>query len=367
MNEHERHMRRAIELARHGWGQVAPNPMVGAVVVSDGTVVGEGFHARFGEDHAEIAALRMAGARAAGSTLYVNLEPCAHDGKTAACAPMIGQAGVREVVVACRDPNPLAAGGLERLRAAGVRVRLGPAEDEARRLNAPFFWQLNEETPYVALKLAVSLDGRIAVREGERTAVSGPAAAEEVHRLRAGYDAILVGRGTAEIDDPLLTVRGRLVPRVPPVRVVVDSSLRLRDSSRLVASVEEAPVWVVGLHGAAPRRRARLERAGVRVLEVESDQGMVDLGAALRALKRAGIGTVLAEGGGRLASALLRQQLVHRFYLLIAPIVLGADGVAGLTGVPPTSAGEWEVSERLALGRDTLIVLENRPALDRLT
>ncbi|MEJ2311210.1 MAG: bifunctional diaminohydroxyphosphoribosylaminopyrimidine deaminase/5-amino-6-(5-phosphoribosylamino)uracil reductase RibD [Gemmatimonadales bacterium] len=362
----ERYMRRAIELAERGWGQVAPNPLVGAVVVADGEIVGEGFHARFGEEHAETVALREAGARAAGSTLYVNLEPCAHTGKTSACALAIGDAGVREVVVACRDPNPEAAGGLERLTAAGVKVRLGTAASEARRLNAPFFWRMTQELPYVALKLATSIDARIAAEPGARTALTGEAAAEEVHRIRAGYDAILVGRGTVAADDPWLTARGALAPRIPPVRIVLDTGFRLSPSSRLVATIDEAPVWVVGSNEADPERCRMLESAGVRTLRVEESGGRVALPAALKALAREGVGTVLVEGGARVASELLGRGLVHRLHVLIAPRFLGDDGVAAFAGVPPSSEGDWIVSSRRRLGPDSMIVFDSRAALERL-
>lgn len=366
MDRDERYMRRAIALAERGWGQVAPNPLVGAVVVSDGRVVGEGFHARFGEEHAETVALREAGGRADGSTLYVNLEPCAHTGKTSACALAIGEAGVREVVVACRDPNPAAAGGLERLTAAGVKVRLGTAAAEARRLNAPFFWRVTQELPYVALKLATSIDGRIAAGPGVRTDLTGEVASEEVHRLRAGYDSILVGRGTVAADDPWLTARGEMKPRVPPVRIVLDTRFRLPPSSRLARTIDEAPLWVVGSSEADPERRRALEEVGARTLSVEEIDGRVSVTAALKALSREGVGTVLVEGGARVASALLGRGLVHRLHLLIAPCFLGDRGVAAFSDVPPSAAGDWVVSSRRRLGPDSMIVFESRAALERL-
>jgi diaminohydroxyphosphoribosylaminopyrimidine deaminase/5-amino-6-(5-phosphoribosylamino)uracil reductase len=366
MGGHERYMRRAIELAERGWGQVSPNPLVGAVVVSDGQVVGEGFHARFGEEHAETVALRQAGTRATGSTMYVNLEPCAHTGNTAPCALAIGEAGVREVVVACRDPNPAAAGGLERLSSAGVKVRLGTGAAEACRLNAPFFWRMTQEFPYVALKLAISIDGRVAAGPGLRTALTGEVAAEEVHRLRAGYDAILVGRGTVAADDPWLTARGAMAPRVPPVRVVLDTGFRFPPTSRLAATIDEVPVWVVGSSQADPERRRMVESAGARALQVEEVGGRVALPAALKALTREGVGSVLVEGGASVASALLGQGLVHRIHLLVAPRFLGDEGVPAFAGVPPSDAGDWVVSSCRRLGPDSMIVFESREALERL-
>lgn len=362
----ELYMHRALDLAERGWGNVAPNPLVGAVVVAGGAVVGEGHHARFGEDHAEVVALREAGSRAAGATLYVNLEPCVHRGKTPPCEEAIRRAGVREVVIACRDPNPMAAGGVERLESAGVRVRVGPAAEDALRLNAPFLWRVTQDLPFVALKLAVSLDGRIAEAPGVRTAVTGERARAEVHRLRAGFDAVLVGSGTVTTDDPQLTVREVPPPRVPPVRIVVDSGLLLSPESRLAASVDEGPVWVVGVDAADRRRAEVLESAGLRVLRVASHRGQVDLAAGLSALKQAGVGTVLVEGGARLASSLIRAGLVHRLYLLIAPVFFGERGLPAFAGLPRSAPEEWKISERRNLGADTLIVLENRQALARL-
>jgi diaminohydroxyphosphoribosylaminopyrimidine deaminase/5-amino-6-(5-phosphoribosylamino)uracil reductase len=327
MNADERYMHRALDLAERGWGHVAPNPLVGAVVVADGAVVGEGHHERFGEEHAEVIALRQAGSLAAGATLYVNLEPCAHRGKTPPCDEAIRRAGVREVVIACRDPNVAAAGGVERLESAGVRVRLGPGADDA---------------------------------------VTGTRAREEVHRLRAGYDAVLVGSGTAAADDPKLTVREGPPPRVPPVRVVVDTRLMLSQESDLVRSIGEAPVWVLAADEADGERRAVLEGAGVRVLGVASSRRRIDLEAGLNALKEAGIGTVLVEGGARLASSLIRGGLVHRLYLLIAPVIFGERGLPAFADLPASGPEEWEISDRRDVGRDTLIVLENLPALARL-
>lgn len=359
-------MRRAIELGELGWGHVAPNPMVGCVVVADGAIVGEGYHARFGGEHAEVAALRAAGARAAGSTLYVNLEPCAHRGKTPPCDEAIRRAGVREVVIACRDPNAVAAGGLERLESSGVRVRLGTSEVEARRLNAPFLWSVTQDLPFVAVKLAVSLDGRIAAAPGVRTAVTGAEAREAVHRLRAGFDAVLVGRGTVVADDPMLTVRNGRPPRVAPIRVVTDTRLALPSGNALVRSVDDAPVWVLAAHAVDTARREALEAAGVRVFEVAGSEKGIDLKEGLGVLKACGVGAVLVEGGAELASSLLREGLVHRLYLFIAPIFLGERGVPAFADAGPSSLEDWEVADRQAVGRDTLIVLENQRAMATL-
>src|SRR5579862_5155051 len=238
-------MARALALAELGWGQTAPNPMVGAVLVRDGEIVGEGYHARYGGDHAEIVALRMAGERARGATLYVTLEPCAHHGKTPPCADAIVRAGVARVVAAAQDPNPVAAGGAAKLLAAGVEFELGVDEPAARELNAPFFHAATSTRPWVTLKLGVSLDGAIADRDGHSKWITNTASRRETHRLRAGSDAIAVGIGTVLADDPALTVRDAPAPRVPPTRVVFDRSARLPHDSQLARTAREVPVIVV--------------------------------------------------------------------------------------------------------------------------
>lgn len=357
-----RHMRRALELAARGWGRTSPNPLVGAVVVREGRVVGEGHHAEFGGPHAEVVALRSAGDAARGGTLYVTLEPCDHRGKTPACTEAILEAGIARVVYACGDPHPLGGGGGARLGKAGVEVRGGVESEAARRLNAPFFWRYARDaaaTPFVALKLALSLDGRIAAREGARTPVTGEEAWRAVHRLRAGFDAVLVGRRTAQVDDPLLTARGEVRPRRPPTRVVLDSGLRLGPDSALARTAGEAPVWAAAAPGADPGRRAALEAKGVRVLEVpRGDEGGLDLERLTRRLGDEGVGSVLAEGGGRVASSLLRSNLVRRLYLFYAPVLFGSDGVPAFPDGPAWPAGAWRTVERRSLGDDTLLVLE---------
>lgn len=354
-----RWMMRALDLARHGRGHVAPNPMVGAVVVRDGEVVGEGFHAEFGGPHAEVAALDRAGERARGATLYVTLEPCSHQGKTPPCAPAIARAGVQRVVVGCLDPDPAAAGGAEVLRAAGLEVATGVEGRACARLDAPFLWARTRETPFVALKLALSLDGALAERPGVRTRISGPEAEDWVHELRAGFDAILVGRGTVQVDDPRLTVRGSVIPRRPPVRVVLDSGLGLPKSARVLSRIAEAPTWIVCGPEAPAARRTAIEAVGARVLQAAAGPDGLDLRAALAVLGAEGIGTVLAEGGARVARSVLAAGLAQRIHLLYAPLLLG-EGAPGAFGGGETPRGAWRVSERAALGEDTLLTLESR-------
>jgi diaminohydroxyphosphoribosylaminopyrimidine deaminase/5-amino-6-(5-phosphoribosylamino)uracil reductase len=349
-------MRRALALAARGWGRVAPNPLVGAVVVRDEEVVGEGYHAEYGQPHAEVEALRAAGERARGATVYVTLEPCAHQGKTPPCTGALLAAGVRRVVFAASDPNPKAAGGGEVLQRAGVEVLRGICEPEALDQNAPFFHaHTRPERPWVALKLALSLDGRIADREGRSAWITGEEARAEVHRMRAGFDAVAVGIGTALADDPRLTVRRSAVPRIPPARVVFDRALRLPPEGRLARTAREVPVLVVASPEAPPERREALERLGVRALPAA---GTLEEG--LGALREAGITSVFCEGGARLAGALLEAGVVDRLHLFYAPLFLGGKGVspfAALSSPPVEVARRWRRLETRAFGPDTLITL----------
>jgi len=354
-------MERALELARRGWGRVAPNPLVGAVVLQGGAVVGEGYHAEYGGPHAEVAALAAAGERARGATLVVNLEPCAHHGKTPPCVEAIVAASVARVVAAIPDPDPQARGGAGALRGRGVTVSLGLLAEEAAALNAPFLFAREQaERPFVALKLATSIDGRIADAQGSSRWVSGEAAREYVHWLRAGFDAIAVGGTTALGDNPELTVRGPVTPRKPPVRVVFDRRAMLNETVGLVRTARDVPTWVVASLAAPVASVTTLERSGVRVFRPTS------LADGLRMLREAGIQSVLCEGGGALGAKLLADGLVDRFYWVQAPVWLGEGAVAAFPGVPAASlaqAQRWVPVERRALGSDTLLVLDRRLCL----
>jgi diaminohydroxyphosphoribosylaminopyrimidine deaminase / 5-amino-6-(5-phosphoribosylamino)uracil reductase len=355
------HMRRALALAQLGWGQTAPNPMVGAVVVAGGDVVGEGYHARYGEAHAEVVALQNAGDRAHDSTMYVNLEPCAHHGKTPPCVDAVIAAGVARVVIAVRDPSEVARGGMDKLRAAGIDVTLGTERDAALELNAPFFNAHASARPWVTLKLALSRDGRIADPTGLRRWITGPESRAEVHRLRANADAIAVGVGTVLADDPSLTVRDAPQPRVTPQRVVFDSSLRTPPDSALLRSAREVPTTLVvpRLDVLADRAHA-IRRAGAAVLESAS------LDTALRALRDDGVRALFVEGGARLAGSFLAESLVDRLIIFRSPIVLGDDAPAAFAFAPPgfeTSLAESRIVEERRFGDDlmTIYALEDVP------
>jgi diaminohydroxyphosphoribosylaminopyrimidine deaminase / 5-amino-6-(5-phosphoribosylamino)uracil reductase len=355
MNEREA-MTRALDLALRGWGRVQPNPLVGAVVLRGGELVGEGWHPEFGDRHAEAVALAGAGERARGATMVVTLEPCAHQGKQPPCTDAIIRSGIRRVVAALPDPNPAAAGGSELLRSAGVEVEVGALAEAAAAQNAIFLHSVeNAARPYVALKLATTLDGRIADGFGRSRWISGTESRDYVQWLRAGFDAIAVGGRTARLDDPSLTVRGTVQPRVPPRRVVFDREADLGPQLTLIRSATETPTLAVVSPNAEAGRIKRLESAGVSVIRAGGPQ------EALESLRRLGIGSLLVEGGGQLAGALLRHGLIDRYYWLQAPIWLGDGGVPAVAGLPARSldqAEQWRVVERRALGEDTLLVLD---------
>lgn len=351
-------MRMALELAERGWGRVAPNPMVGAVVVKDGEVVAQGYHSEWGGAHAEAEALDRAGVAARGATLYVTLEPCHHTGKTGPCSRVILEAGIRRLVCATTDPNPEAAGGAAWLRERGIEVDFGLCELEAMDLNAAHFTACGHGRPFVALKYAISLDARLSESPGAPTRVSEGEAIREAHRLRAGHDAVMVGIGTVLADDPQLTVREWDPPRVPPLRVVLDSALRLPPASRLAQSAREVPVRVFTGEGVPGDRVARLEELGVDVEPVPSARPLgLDLGVVIERLWARGVRSVLCEGGGTLGSALLAAGKIDRLYAFVAPILLGEPGVPAFQGPRGRAARNWRMVKREGLGAIMLLVL----------
>jgi diaminohydroxyphosphoribosylaminopyrimidine deaminase / 5-amino-6-(5-phosphoribosylamino)uracil reductase len=315
-------MTRALALAARGRGSVEPNPMVGAVVVRDGTIVGEGFHERFGQAHAEVNALRQAGEAARGSTLYVTLEPCSHFGKTPPCTEAVIGAGVRRVVAAMLDPFPQVAGqGAARLREAGIVVEVGTGEAEARRLNAPYLKRLRTGRPWVLAKWAMTLDGKIATRTGQSKWITGAAARARGHELRGRMDAIVIGRGTLLADDPLLTARPP-GPRTATRVVLTATADAIPESCRLIDSVHEAPVLVL-TRPEVVDRLASWSARGAEVVALPASSGGVDVQAALTELGRRGMTNVLLEGGGGLLGSFLDAGEIDEMHTFVAPLVVG--------------------------------------------
>lgn len=347
-------MRKALCLAERGRGRTSPNPMVGALVVdSGGVIVGRGSHELAGEPHAEVLGLREAGTRAGGATLYCTLEPCRHVGRTGPCAPLVVAAGISRVVMATEDPNPEAGGGGAFLRDAGIQVTTGILAEEARRLNAPFFSIVLRRRPFVTMKVAVSLDGRIAARPGVRTALTGPPAHRAVHRERAELDAIAVGSGTVLADDPELTARVAFRAR-PLTRVIYDRRLRTLPSARLFSTLEAGPVIIVttGEHvSAAQERAAALRSAGAEIWLVN---GAATLERSLESLAARGISSMVVEGGAWLHRAFWDAGLVDRVQMYVAGCMLGDRGVAWVPGPIISSARVARRSAR-PIGEDVLL------------
>jgi diaminohydroxyphosphoribosylaminopyrimidine deaminase/5-amino-6-(5-phosphoribosylamino)uracil reductase len=316
-------MRRAIELAERGRGYVEPNPLVGAVIVRDGHVVGDGWHEMFGHTHAEVNALVAAGTAAQGATLYVTLEPCCHHGKTPPCTDAILRAGIARVVAAMRDPFPQVAGkGAALLEAAGVPVEFGVCTELARRQNAPYLRLLTAGRPYVHAKWAMTLDGKIATRTGESRWISGEASRVIVHSLRGRMDGILVGIGTALADDPLLTARPH--GRRTATRVVLDSHARLPLQSALVSTARDVPTLVVTTTAASPPTRDALRQAGCEVLTVAADSaGRPQLAPLLEEFGRRRWTNLLVEGGSAVLGTLLDARLLDEVHVFLAPTILG--------------------------------------------
>jgi diaminohydroxyphosphoribosylaminopyrimidine deaminase / 5-amino-6-(5-phosphoribosylamino)uracil reductase len=328
----------ALTLGRRGLGRTWPNPAVGAVVVKDGLIVSRGWTQTGGRPHAEVEALRRAGADARGATLYVTLEPCSHHGKSPPCADAVIAAGVARVVSALEDPNPEVAGaGHARLRAAGIAVDVGLGAEEARRDHAGHIRRMRDGRPHVMLKLAASADGKAGAAGRKPVAITGERARDRVHLLRAHSDAIMIGIGTALADDPILTCRLPGMTDRSPVRVVLDARLRLPVHARLVGSAREVPLWVVTEPEAPAGAKEALEAAGVMVLSVPRAGERLDLAAVLRLLAERGISRLMVEAGPILAATSLQADLVDEVVLFRSDTVVGADGIDVLEGLPLTA------------------------------
>lgn len=343
------HMRAALALARRGLGSTWPNPSVGCVIVRGGRVVGRGWTQPGGRPHAETEALARAGGAARGATAYVTLEPCSHWGRTPPCCDALIAVGVARVVAATGDPDPRVDGrGLRRLRDAGIAVEQGLLEAEARSVIAGFVGRITRGLPLVTLKLATTLDGRIATATGESRWITGGAARRLAHGLRANHDAVLVGSGTALADDPDLTCRVPGMARAPVARVVADTRLRTPLGSRLVRTARAAPTWIATRTGHPPAALAPFLEAGVEVLPVRGREGGLDLQALLGTLAQRGVTRVLAEGGAGIAAGLLRAGLVDRIAWFHAPGVMGGDGLPAVRPLPLKSLSAMPRFRRVA-------------------
>lgn len=342
-------MRAALSLARRGAGRVSPNPMVGSVLVKDGRIVGKGYHHAAGRPHAEIEALSRAAAEARGSTLYVNLEPCCHHGRTPPCTDALIRAGVKEVVAAMKDPNPLVAGkGFKMVQGAGIRVRCGVLEQEAGELNEAYIKYVTAGLPFVVMKAGTSLDGKIATPSGESRWITGEASRQRAHRLRAVCDAIMVGVETVLRDDPQLTARLEGGRGRDPVKVVVDSRLRVPLTARIFDSRSGARVVVATTGHADAEKMRKLEGLkGVTVLTLEGAHGRVDLRRLMESLGEMGLINILLEGGGEVNASMLEEGLVDKVMLFLSPMIIGGKGSPSVVG----GKGAGALSEAVRLGR----------------
>ena len=349
----EAYMRAALALARRGLGETAPNPSVGCVIVNQGRIVGRGRTAIGGRPHAEVAALAMAGDQARGAIVYVTLEPCNFTGKTGPCTEALIAAGVARVVVGATDPHPKVSGaGILHLRAAGISVTTGVLEKECGAVIAGFVLSITEGRPLMRLKLASTLDGRIATSTRESQWLTGESARRAAHAMRGRHDAVLVGVGTVLADDPELTCRIEGFRKAPLVRIVIDSHLRTPLMSRLVRGAAEHPLWLLHRDGADPSRRKALQAAKVKIMEMPASSAGVDLAAAVKMMAQEGLTRILCEGGGTLAAGLLRANLVDRLAWFHVPGIIGGDGwpaaqgfgVAKLAAMPrfiPVACERW--------------------------
>jgi len=351
-------MRRALELGARAEGRTRPNPAVGAVVVADQQIVGEGYHPAAGQPHAEVFALQAAAGRTAGADLYVTLEPCSHQGRTGPCTEAVIAAGIARVFVGTQDPNPQVAGtGISRLRQAGLQVEVGVCEKDCRRLIAPFAKHITTGLPYVILKSAVTLDGQTATSTGDSQWISNAQSREAVHRLRDRVDAIMVGIGTVLNDDPKLTTR--LPGGRDPLRIVVDSQLRIPPQAALLHLDSDAETLVAHLATAPEDRRSCLATGRAVLLETAEKEGRVDLHDLLTQLGGRGVQSILLEGGAQMNAAFLKAGLIDRMMIFVAPKIIGGNGGYGIfagEGIPSLADALQLQDIRLSrFGDDVLI------------
>ncbi len=353
-------MRHALALAARGLGQTWPNPTVGCVLVKDGALIGEGHTAKGGRPHAEPLAIEAAGENARGSTAHVTLEPCAHHGQTPPCTDALIKAGISRVFISLEDPDPRTRGqGIARLQKAGIQVHTGLMASEAAKLNAGFLSRITRGRPIITLKLATTIDARIATSTGESRWITGPMARIFVHHLRATHDAILIGSGTARADNPMLDVRdlGPMAPK--PVRIVLDGGLITPLTSKLAETANTHPTWLLTRSEPDPARQAAWQSAGAEIVESPAtSERLIDLPQALQSLGRRGITRVLCEGGGALAASLLREGLVDELITITAAKAIGGDGIPAIAPLGIEALKDipaFTQTEIRPLGPDTMI------------
>lgn len=336
----------ALALAKRGRGNVSPNPLVGAVVVKGTEVIATGYHSYFGGPHAEVEALKKAGERARGATLYLNLEPCHHYGKTPPCTAAIINSRISRVVVGMVDPNPLVSGqGIDFLRKSGIHVEVGILKEYCVRLNESFVKYITQGRPFTTLKLAATLDGKIATRTGESRWITSEKSRAYAHRLRGEVDAIMVGVGTVIADDPLLTYRGRRKRKKPLLRIVADSGLRIPLAAQILKPVAGAKTLVAATEASSGRKRELVQKAGAEVLLVKSKKKMVCLTSLMQELAKRQVASVLIEGGSRLAASAIKEGVIDKVLIFYSPKILaGADGLSMFSG-----QGAGQMKEALTL------------------
>lgn len=355
LENYEKYMRRAIELAEMGRGTASPNPMVGAVILKDNRVIGEGYHEKAGEPHAEINALRNASEDVAGAVMIVSLEPCNHFGRTPPCTEAIINAGIKKVVIGMIDPNPKCAGsGIRRLQDAGIEVEHGHLADEVAKQNEIFIKYITTRRPFVTIKAAISLDGKIAEAPGTSTPITGEEARKRVHELRNEYDAIMVGIGTVLADDPLLTTRLERDAIKNPIRIVVDSRARLPLDSKIAGTAREIKTIIATTPLAPPRNIEDLKLKGLEITELGTRDGSVDIKSLLEELGERQVASLIVEGGGNLIASFIKANLVDKYLIFAAPKLIGERGV-DLVGGKLSSVEEIRIERIEQLGKDLLI------------
>jgi diaminohydroxyphosphoribosylaminopyrimidine deaminase/5-amino-6-(5-phosphoribosylamino)uracil reductase len=336
MRDDEQWMKRTLRLAEKGWGRTSPNPMVGAVLVKNGAVVGQGYHTKAGEAHAEIVALQEAKEEARGAVLYLNLEPCTHYGKTPPCAPQIIQSNVKRVVIGMEDPNPLVKGkGVEILRRAGLEVDVGVLEKECQRLNEAFSKFILKKEPFVILKVAATLDGKMATRNGDSKWISGEASRHLVHQWRDRVDGVLVGIGTVLKDDPMLT--SRIKKGRDPYRIVLDSRLKIPEEAKVI-NTSPSKTIIASTEIAPKDKIEKLEQKGVQIFLLDSKEGKINLKSCLSKLGEIGMMSLMVEGGSRVNGSFLDEGLIDKLFLFLSKKIMGDPHALGIFGGKGTSS-----------------------------